>query len=85
MNFGQGYRQLEPVAKPNTRFRIIGPLRINGMDIWRIFTISRHGKAGEQVGPDHFTYQTAVDELRALVRGKRSFYFNGVPFEKHSI
>lgn len=85
MSFSAGYKKFEPVATPKTRYRLVGPLAINGMHIWRIFTIGKGGKGGEQVGPDYFGYQAAVDELKALVAGRRSFYFNGVPFEKKNL
>ena len=79
------YRQCEPVARRGTRFRVVGPLTVNKMNVWRVYAIVRGGKGGGQVGPDHFTYESAVDDLKALVSGRRSFYFKGVGFERHGI
>lgn len=84
-DYGPAYRHCDPVAKEKTRYRILGPFTVNGMRVWRIHKIGRGGKTGEQVGPNHMSWDVACDELRALVSGKRSFYFGGVGFEKKGL
>jgi len=83
--YGQMYDHCDPVANERTRYRVMGPFDINGMRVWRIHTIGRGGKTGEQIGPDHPSWAVAVDELRALTTGKRSFYFGGIGFEKRKL
>ena len=78
--YGRGYNHCDPVAREKTRYRILGPFAVNGMRVWRIHEIGRGGKTGPQVGPDHMSWDTAVDELRALVTGRRAFYFGHVGF-----
>lgn len=82
--YGRGYRHCDPTAKEKTKYRVLGPFNVNGMRVWRIHEIAKGGKTGLQVGPDHMSWATAVDELRALVSGRRAFYFRGIGFEGHA-
>ena len=74
---------LDPVARPGTRYRSIGPMYMNGMKVWRIHEIGKGGHTGKAVTGDLFSLEQVESEADAMMKGKRSFWFGNIPFEKH--
>ena len=68
-----------PQMKPGTKFRIIGPLEINGMKVYRIWD-----PAQRKVVCQCFSWEEAKTRAKDLADGKVSFFFN-VPFERQAL
>lgn len=68
-------------AEPGTRVRLVGPIQVNGMNVWRVYTITKDGVGGAQIGPDCFSLDEANERAKDYLDGKRSFWFGGRQFE----
>jgi len=68
-----------PRPSKKTRYRVIGPLEINGMNVWRVHEILgvRNGKTvlSASIGPDCFSPGAASDRCKDLVKGKKMIFF----------
>lgn len=70
-----------PKSAKTTRYRIIGPELMNGMNTWRIVNLRNN----KQEGPRCLSMDEVVKRAANLVKGKRTFWFGGVPFEAKKI
>ncbi len=78
-------KHLDPVARPGTRYRVIGPMYTNGMKVWRVHEIGKGGHTGKVVTGDLFSMEQVESEVDDMMKGKRSFWFANVPFEKRAL
>lgn len=62
-----------PAPRPGTRVRIIGPLVINGMRVWRVFNVTRMPHV--QIGPDCLSYDEALERAKETADGKAVIWF----------
>ena len=70
----------QPTPKPGTRYRIIGPRVINGMNEFDLIDL----RTGKRVGPPCFSAEQAADRARDLLAGKKLFWMGQTRFtQKH--
>lgn len=78
-----------PTPRPGTRFRVIGPKTVNGMNVWTVHEVvgARNGYAvlSEAIGPPCFTRQEAVGRAEDLDKGKKLLFMGMHRFERKMV
>jgi hypothetical protein len=72
-------------ARQGTRVRVVGPLQVNGMSVWRVFPIGRGGLPGAQLGPDCLSYPEAERRATDFLDGKVSVWMGGRRFARKAL
>jgi hypothetical protein len=83
INVPGSFRQ--PMPHAGTRFRIVGPIEVNGMSIWRVYTVNHMGKSLDRVGPDFFLYDDALKLVDDLRKGKKTFFLGSTRFVRKKL
>lgn len=74
-----------PTPKAGVLYRVIGPMMVNGMNVWRVHKIMEGGRIGDSIGPDCFSIEQAFDRAEDLTKGKKLFWFHNVEFTRKKI
>ena len=69
-----------PRPKTGVQYRIVGPMEINGMNVWRVHEVGPSGQVGQAVGPDCFSLDQAYERADDLIAGKKLFWFGHSEF-----
>lgn len=68
-----------PSPFPHIRYRIVGPIEINGMNMYEIWDT----RTGEKLKPMHFTLEDARQHVLDLLKGKKTLYYNHGKFVRY--
>jgi hypothetical protein len=71
----------EPVARPQTRYRVVGPVQVNGMDCWAVFSIGSGGVTDKQLTPWTPSFHQVERDAIDFANGKRILFFGGTKME----
>lgn len=71
----------QPLPRPGTRVRIIGPTVMNGMKIWRVYDVNTE----QQIGPTCFSSEEAGKRADEYLSGKKVIWMGHTKFERKKI
>lgn len=69
-----------PQMLPGTKLRVIGPIEINGMKVYRIWDPVKR-----KVVHECFSWEEVKKRAREIRDGKISVFFGNIPFKKHAL
>lgn len=75
----------QPHGNPGTLVRVVGPLIVNGMNVWRVFALREDGRPLRQVGPDMMIEHEAHEYAADLARGRKTFFYGGSRFVRKGL